>query len=178
MQKLPNRLTILRIVLAGAIAAVYFVGFPGWNYWAAGIFILAGITDILDGIIARRYNVVSDFGKLMDPMADKLLMLVCVLILLEWKKAELWVVLVILAREFIISAFRLVAAGKGKVIAAGITGKLKTLAQDIAIGVIFIFPAGVMFIVGTVILYVSCALAVASCVIYICRNINVLKKDI
>ncbi len=178
MSKLPNWLTIIRILFVPVIVVIYYIGFEGWNYWAAGLFITACVTDIFDGMIARKYACVSNFGKLMDPMADKLLMLTLVLIL-DWGRIEAWVVIVIFAREFIISAFRLLAAEKGVVIAAGWTGKIKTLVQDIGVGLILLedpvfsmwdIPAGAIF------LYISVVLSAWSCIEYIWKNRQVLKE--
>ena len=107
---IPNALTLLRIVMIPFFIAVYYIGFDGWNYWAAGIFIAASITDMLDGMIARKSGCVTNFGKLMDPIADKLLVTSALLILLEWGQVGALVCIIIIAREFVISGVRMLAA--------------------------------------------------------------------
>lgn len=181
MNKLPNWLTIIRIFFVPVILAVYYCRewINGWNYYAAAIFIIACITDILDGVIARKYKCVSNFGKLMDPMADKLLVLAALIILMDWGKISAIIVVILLAREFIISAFRLIAAEKGVVIAAGWTGKIKTLTQDIGIGLILLGnPLFTMINVpaGEIILYISVAFSIVSCIEYILKNKKVLRE--
>ena len=169
----PNKLTLLRIILVPVFVVIYYIGFTGWNYWAAAIFIIAAITDAIDGRIARRTGQVTDFGKFADPIADKLLVMSALLILMEWGKVAAWIAIILLAREFIISGFRLVAAGKGTVIAAGITGKIKTVVQIVAISVmLFDDPiekwTGIP--IGIILLYISAALSIWSCVEYIVKN--------
>ena len=169
----PNKLTLLRIILVPVFVVIYYIGFTGWNYWAAAIFIIAAITDAIDGRIARKTGQVTDFGKFADPIADKLLVMSALLILMEWGKVAAWIAIILLAREFIISGFRLVAAGKGTVIAAGITGKIKTVVQIVAISVmLFDDPiekwTGIPL--GMILLYISAALSIWSCVEYIVKN--------
>ena len=169
----PNKLTLLRIILVPVFVVIYYIGFTGWNYWAAAIFIIAAITDAIDGRIARKTGQVTDFGKFADPIADKLLVMSALLILMEWGKVAAWIAIILLAREFIISGFRLVAAGKGTVIAAGITGKIKTVVQIVAISVmLFDDPiekwTGIPL--GLILLYISAALSIWSCVEYIVKN--------
>ncbi len=116
-----------------AIPVFIVVFLMGYNYAAAVIFILAALTDMLDGHIARKYNLVTNFGKLMDPLADKLLVMSALLCLVQVGDVAGWMVIVILGREFIITGMRQVAAAQGIVIAAGTTGKIKTITQMIAI---------------------------------------------
>lgn len=127
---LPNKLTMGRILAIPVFIVVYLMGY---NYAAAVIFILAALTDMLDGHIARKYNLVTNFGKLMDPLADKLLVMSALLCLVQVGDVAGWMVIVILGREFIITGMRQVAAAQGIVIAAGTTGKIKTITQMIAI---------------------------------------------
>ena len=158
--------------------AFYYIQMDGWNYYAAAVFIIACLTDILDGAIARKYKCVSNFGKLMDPMADKLLILAALIVLLDWGKIGTLVVIIILAREFIISAFRLVAAEKGVVIAAGWTGKVKTLTQDIGAALILLGNPLFSFIAvpaGEILIYISVVFSVVSCIEYIAKNKNVIR---
>ena len=127
---LPNKLTMGRILAIPVFIVVFLMGY---NYAAAVIFILAALTDMLDGHIARKYNLVTNFGKLMDPLADKLLVMSALLCLVQVGDVAGWMVIVILGREFIITGMRQVAAAQGIVIAAGNTGKIKTITQMIAI---------------------------------------------
>lgn len=132
---LPNRLTIFRMLLVPLMVAAFSfeAWLPGWNYWAAGIFFVADMTDIVDGYIARKRNQITNFGKLMDPIADKLLF--CSAFIMMTFNGMLNPILCILfvGREIIVSGFRLVTAGSGKVIAANWLGKLKSTLQVIAI---------------------------------------------
>ena len=127
---LPNKLTILRII---AIPVFIVVLLMGHRYIATVIFIAAALTDMLDGHIARKYNMVTNFGKLMDPLADKLLVMSALLLLVQLGNVAGWMAVVILAREFSVTGLRQVAASEGIVIAAGVTGKVKTILQMIAI---------------------------------------------
>lgn len=174
---LPNKLTMLRIILIP-----FFIVFLmlGYNYWAAGIFVAASLTDALDGMIARRCNLVTNFGKIMDPLADKLLVVSALICMVELGWIPGWMVIVILAREFTITGLRAVAAGEGIIIAAGRSGKLKTVFQMVAITVLLLkdwpFTLFTEFPVGTVLLWVAVALTVYSGVEYIVKNIGVFKQ--
>ena len=176
---LPNKLTLLRIILIPIFVVIYYIGFTGWNYCAAAIFIIAAITDMIDGKIARKTGQVTDFGKFADPIADKLLVMSALLILMEWGKVSAWIAIILLAREFIISGFRLVAAGKGTVIAAGITGKIKTVVQIVALSVL-LFDDPIQkwtgIPLGMILLYISAALSVWSCIEYIVKNRQALSQ--
>ena len=176
---LPNKLTLLRIILIPIFVVIYYIGFTGWYYWAAAIFIIAAITDMIDGKIARKTGQVTDFGKFADPIADKLLVMSALLILMEWGKVSAWIAIILLAREFIISGFRLVAAGKGTVIAAGITGKIKTVVQIVALSVL-LFDDPIQkwtgIPLGMILLYISAALSVWSCIEYIVKNRQALSQ--
>ena len=121
---LPNKLTVFRVILIPFF--VFFLLYPGFggygNYVATGIFIIASLTDFADGKIARKYNLVTDFGKFMDPLADKLLVCAAMICLVDMRKLPAWIVIIIISREFIISGFRLIAADNGIVIAASYWG--------------------------------------------------------
>ena len=132
---LPNKLTIGRILAIPVFIAVFLMDY---RYAAAVIFLLAAFTDMLDGKIARKYNLVTNFGKLMDPLADKLLVMAALICLVETGDVAGWMVVIILGREFIITGMRQVAAAQGIVIAAGTTGKIKTVTQMIAIPFLFL----------------------------------------
>ncbi len=127
---LPNKLTLLRVVMIPLFVALFFAAsLPHHLLWALGVFVLAALTDALDGYLARSRGLVTDFGILMDPLADKLLVMAAMICFVGVGLAAAWVVIVILAREFLITSIRLVAAGKGTVIAADRYGKLKTVCQ-------------------------------------------------
>ncbi|TDT71900.1 CDP-diacylglycerol--glycerol-3-phosphate 3-phosphatidyltransferase [Hypnocyclicus thermotrophus] len=131
---IANFLTIFRIILI--IPFIYYLKIPNNEYTAFIIFTIASITDFLDGYIARKYNLITDFGKLMDPLADKILVFSALIIFVELKYIPSWMVIVILTRDFLINGIRNLAASKGAVIAAGMSGKIKTTTQMIAILII------------------------------------------
>lgn len=131
---LPNKITIARILMIPLYLLLMALGPQGPNWWAALVFAVAGITDWLDGNLARKRGEVTDFGKFMDPIADKLLVLLPLIQLLYMgAPVSVWAVIIMVAREIIVSGFRLVAVQKGTVIAAGWTGKVKTTVQIIAV---------------------------------------------
>lgn len=177
---LPNKLTLFRVVLIPFfvffLLAPYFEGYG--NYIAVAIFIVASITDFLDGKIARKYNLVTNFGKFMDPLADKLLVCSALICLIQLELIPAWVVIIIIAREFIISGFRLVASDNGVVIAASYWGKFKTAFQMLTVIVLILnIPNKVFTILGTALIYVSLALTVISLIDYIAKNKDVLKNQ-
>ncbi|MCI7105228.1 MAG: CDP-diacylglycerol--glycerol-3-phosphate 3-phosphatidyltransferase [Lachnobacterium sp.] len=177
---LPNKLTLFRVILIPFfvffLLAPYFEGYG--NYIAVAVFIVASITDFLDGKIARKYNLVTNFGKFMDPLADKLLVSSALICLVALNKIPAWVVIVIIAREFIISGFRLVAADNGVVIAASYWGKFKTAFQMVTVIVLILNISGEVFaVIGTVLIYISLVLTVISLIDYIAKNKDVLKDQ-
>lgn len=177
---LPNKLTIFRVILIPFfvffLLAPYFESYG--NYIAVAIFIVASITDFLDGKIARKYNLVTNFGKFMDPLADKLLVCSALICLIQLELIPAWVVIIIIAREFIISGFRLIASDNGVVIAASYWGKFKTAFQMLTVIVLILnIPNKVFIILGTVLIYVSLALTVISLIDYIAKNKDVLKEQ-
>ena len=121
-----NKLTILRIILVPVFLGVLYAGFPGSNIWALIIFIVASLTDLLDGYIARHYNQITNFGKFMDPLADKILVMSAMCWFVETHQMPGWALAIVLLREFAVSGMRLVAVEQGKVIAAAWSGKVKT----------------------------------------------------
>ena len=135
---LPNKLTLLRIILIPFFMGVLYWGFPGADYAALAIFIVASLTDMLDGKIARKYNLVTDFGKFADPLADKMLVTAAMLWFVETGKMAAWMLLIVLVREFAVSGLRMIASDKGRVIAAGWSGKVKTAATMVCIVVMFL----------------------------------------
>ena len=175
---LPNKLTMLRVLLIPVFVVLLLADFWGkWlDYIALAVFIIASLTDMLDGMIARKYNLITNFGKFMDPLADKLLVCSAMICLLDLGRIPAWVVIVIIAREFIISGFRLVASDKGVVIAAGYIGKAKTVTQMIMI-MLMILDIEQIQLITDIVMYIAAILTVVSLVDYIYRNRSVLKEE-
>lgn len=176
---LPNKLTILRVILIPFFVAFLIDAFhiPGTKWIALAIFIIASLTDMLDGKIARKYNLVTNFGKFMDPLADKLLVCSALIAFVDMDMVPTWIVMIIIAREFIISGFRLVASDNGIVIAAGIWGKLKTVCQMIMIIVLIADFGGIFDMIGTVLIWLSLILTIISLVDYLYTNRQVLSMQ-
>lgn len=177
---LPNKLTIFRVILIPFfvffLLAPYFNGYG--NYIAVAIFIIASLTDFLDGKIARKYNLVTDFGKFMDPLADKMLVCSAMICLVESGQLPAWIVIIIISREFIISGFRLVASDNGVVIAASYWGKFKTTFQMLMTIVLMLNIQLLFFqVLGTVLIYLALALTVISLIDYLAKNIGVIKEQ-
>lgn len=175
---LPNKLTILRVMMI-PFFVFSLLAYDGTNqclrYVAAVIFVVASLTDLLDGKIARKYNLVTNFGKFMDPLADKLLVCSALICMVELKQLPAWMVIVIISREFIISGFRLVASDKGVVIAASYWGKWKTTFQMIGV-VLLILNIEKLSVVTTIVIWIALILTVISLIDYIVKNIGVLKE--
>ena len=133
-----NKLTILRVFMIPVFLLVLYLDVPGANYWALGIFVIASLTDTLDGYIARHYNQTTDFGKFMDPLADKCLVTAAMLWFVEIGQMPAWALLVVIIREFAVSGLRMVAADQGRVIAAGWSGKAKTASTMVCIVLMFL----------------------------------------
>ncbi len=176
---LPNKLTILRVILIPFFVAFLLdpMSLPGAKWIALLIFIVASVTDALDGNIARKYNLVTNFGKFMDPLADKLLVCSALIAFVDMDIIPTWIVMIIIAREFIISGFRLVASDNGIVIAAGIWGKLKTVCQMVMIIVLIADLGGVFDVIGTVLIWLSLILTIISLVDYLYTNRQVLSMQ-
>ena len=175
---LPNKLTVARVILIPFF--VFFLLFDPANdvfkWTALAIFIIASLTDMLDGKIARKYNLITDFGKFMDPLADKLLVCSAMIGLIELGRIPSWIVIIIIAREFVISGFRLIAADNGRVIAASYWGKFKTTFQMIMV-ILMIADIPQLSVITTVIMYIALALTVISLVDYIVKNKDVMSGD-
>ena len=164
---LPNKLTMLRILLIPVFMVVLYLGFPGADYVALAIFIVASLTDLLDGKIARKYNLVTDFGKFADPLADKMLTTAALLWFVENGQMPAWALLIVIVREFAVSGLRMIAADKGKVIAAGWSGKVKTASTMACIILMFLpIPA----VVNTVCVWVIAITTMYSGVEYFVQN--------
>lgn len=178
---LPNKLTILRIIMIPFFLVFLLGNFgPMGRYAATAVFVIASLTDCLDGYIARKYNLVTNFGKFMDPLADKLLVCSAMIALIGMPDAIVplpkVVVIVIIAREFIITGFRTLAVEQNLVIAAGFWGKLKTICQMVMLVVLLLNINNILIIyISYILIYMSLALAVISAADYIVHNREVLK---
>ena len=168
---LPNKLTLMRVVMIPLLVLFMLVpmGFDAQKWIALGIFILASLTDLADGKIARKYNLITNFGKFMDPLADKLLVCSALICLIELHKIPAWIVLIIITREFIVSGFRLVAAYQGIVIAASMWGKVKTTVQMVLI-CLMIADIPQLAVLTQVAMWGALALTIISLVDYVAKN--------
>ena len=175
---LPNKLTIARVIMIPLFLICLYLNIGCGKYIAVGIFILASLTDLLDGKIARMYNLVTNFGKFMDPLADKLLVCSALIALVDLNRIAAWIVIIIISREFIISGFRLVASDNGIVIAASYWGKFKTVFQMLMI-IVLIANINLPFfaVLGTILTYVALILTIVSLIDYIAKNKDVLKEQ-
>ena len=175
----PTKLTVVRMIMVPCFVLFMLTDFAG----AAGkwisllLFVAASFTDYLDGHLARKYNLVTDFGKFMDPLADKLLVCSALICLVEMDRLAAWIVIIIIGREFIISGFRLVAADNGVVIAASYWGKFKTVSQMIMIILMIMNLGGIFDILETVFVWLALILTVVSLVDYLYKNRNVLSMQ-
>ena len=172
---LASKITLIRVAFIPLFMVFMYLGggVPGlWMWLALGVFIVASLTDYVDGQIARRCNQVSDFGKFLDPLADKLLTIAAMVMFCEWGKMPAWALMIVLTREFAVTGLRLVAVGKGKVIAAGWSGKVKTASTMIGLCVLMAFPT--IGLVATVVNAVIVVTTVYSGVEYFIQNWNCL----
>ena len=184
---LPNKLTVFRVILIVPFVLVMLGSYAEWpwymalfggiagyaDYVALGIFIIASLTDLLDGRIARKYNLVTNFGKFMDPLADKLLVCAALICLVEMDRIPAWIVIIIMSREFIISGFRLVAADNRVVIAANYWGKFKTTFQMVMV-CLMIANIDALAVVTQLVMWIAVLLTVISLIDYMAKNKNVL----
>lgn len=172
---LANRITLLRVILVPIFMIVLYSGIDNSHIYAAIIFIIASLTDTLDGYIARSRNLVTNFGKFVDPLADKVLVAAALILLVELGKIPGWIVVIIITREFTITGFRVIAASEGITIAASPWGKVKTITQLIAIILILLnnFPFNSLNIpMDTIMLYLSLVFTIISGFDYIYKNIG------
>lgn len=185
---LPNKLTIFRVILIVPFVVVLLGGDAGWfgnnllipELAALAIFMIASLTDMIDGKIARKYDLITNFGKFMDPLADKLLVSAALIALVAMGRIPAWVVIVIISREFIISGFRLVAADNRVVIAASYWGKFKTTFQMIMVCLMIVDMSGLwpwFGVVKNVVMWIALALTVVSLVDYLVKNRAVMKEQ-
>jgi CDP-diacylglycerol---glycerol-3-phosphate 3-phosphatidyltransferase len=171
MWNLPNALTMLRIVLAPLLVVVLLTEFPDKEFWGLFIFLLAALTDLLDGIIARRTNRITVIGAMLDPIADKLLMSAAFISMVELALAPAWMVFCIVGREFAVTGLRMVALERGVAIAANQWGKAKTLSQVVAVCLLIVSrQLGHWRVLSQVALWVALALTLISLVVYFVSN--------
>ena len=184
---LPNKLTVFRMILIVPFVILLLGGHAGWGWFDAAfggieaytdyialvIFVIASLTEMLDGKIARKYNLVTNFGKFMDPLADKLLVCSAMICLIDMDRIPAWIVIVIISREFIISGFRLVASDNHVVIAASYWGKFKTTFQMIMV-ILMIANIQALNILTQIVMWIALALTIISLIDYIVKNKNVL----
>mgnify|MGYP001152816731 CR=1 FL=1 len=184
---LPNKLTVFRVILIVPFELLLLGGYAQWgwfmavfggiidctDYIALGIFIIASLTDLLDGKIARKYNLVTNFGKFMDPLADKLLVCAAMICLIELDRIPAWIVIIVISREFIISGFRLVAADNRVVIAANYWGKFKTTFQMVMV-CLMIANIEALALLTQIVMWIAVLLTVISLIDYVVKNKGVL----
>ena len=187
---LPNKLSLFRVVLVPVLVVVYYLGsrviYPTLtsdliDYFLMPIFVVASITDFLDGYIARKKNLVTVFGKFIDPLADKLIVMAALLVLNDAGVIPIWITVVILSREFIVTGIRLIAVGEGKVIAASNLGKYKTASTMIALIMLLALPYlpfEAFKLAGMVVLYIGTALTVVSGIDYYIKNKEIITSSI
>ena len=175
---LPNKITIFRVIMIPVFLVFMLVPeIPYGNYFAAIVFVVACLSDALDGYLARKHNLVTNFGKFMDPLADKLLVCSALICFVELSYMSAWIVIIIIAREFIISGFRLIASDNGVVIAASYCGKFKTIAQMIACILLIVqLPFSFADVLEQIFIWLALLLTVVSLCEYIWKNRNILKE--
>ena len=175
----PNKLTIARMIIVPFLVIFLLTGWGGEanRYISLTLFVVASVTDWFDGYLARKNNLVTNFGKFMDPLADKLLVCSAMICMIDLKRLPAWFVIIIIAREFIISGFRLIAAENGIVIAANYWGKFKTASQMIMIILLILHFDGIFVILEQIFIWLSLALTIISLIPYIWQNRTVLSMQ-
>ncbi len=184
---LPNKLTVIRVIMIPVFVVFMLVpSIPGAKWYALTFFCLASVTDFFDGYLARKNNLVTDFGKFMDPLADKLLICSAIIALCSNGRFPAWIVIIIIAREFTISGFRLIASDNGRVIAASIWGKVKTVVQMFTVILLICdfndvtgtgeTGSGGVYIAEQILIYLALALTVISLIEYIVKNKDVISS--
>lgn len=169
-----NKLTMLRVILIPAFLLILYLRLPGANYWALAVFIAASLTDLLDGYIARSRNQITDFGKFMDPLADKCLVIAALLWFVERGRMPAWTLLIVIVREFAVSGLRMLAADAGRVIAAGWSGKVKTAATMVCICLMLLVRRN--WLLDFVCVAVIVAVTLYSGAEYLLKNRDVISK--
>ena len=175
----PNKLTVARMIIVPFLVVFLLTGWGGAanRYISLALFVVASVTDWFDGYLARKNNLVTNFGKFMDPLADKLLVCSAMICMIDLKRLSAWFVIIIIAREFIISGFRLIAAENGIVIAANYWGKFKTASQMIMIILLILHFDGIFVILEQIFIWLSLALTIISLITYIWQNRTVLSMQ-
>ena len=175
----PNKLTIARMIIVPFLVIFLLTGWGGEanRYISLTLFVVASVTDWFDGYLARKNNLVTNFGKFMDPLADKLLVCSAMICMIDLKRLSAWFVIIIIAREFIISGFRLIAAENGIVIAANYWGKFKTASQMIMIILLILHFDVIFVILEQICIWLSLALTIISLITYIWQNRTVLSMQ-
>ena len=175
----PNNLTVARMIIVPFLVVFLLTGWGGEanRYISLVLFVVASVTDWFDGYLARKNNLVTNFGKFMDPLADKLLVCSAMICMIDLKRLPAWFVIIIIAREFIISGFRLIAAENGIVIAANYWGKFKTASQMIMIILLILHFDGIFVILEQIFIWLSLALTIISLITYIWQNRTVLSMQ-
>ena len=175
----PNKLTIARMIIVPFLVIFLLTGWGGEanRYISLTLFVVASVTDWFDGYLARKNNLVTNFGKFMDPLADKFLVCSAMICMIDLKRLPAWFVIIIIAREFIISGFRLIAAENGIVIAANYWGKFKTASQMIMIILLILHFDGIFVILEQIFIWLSLALTIISLITYIWQNRTVLSMQ-
>ena len=175
----PNKLTIARMIIVPFLVIFLLTGWGGEanRYISLTLFVVASVTDWFDGYLARKNNLVTNFGKFMDPLADKLLVCSAMICMIDLKRLSAWFVIIIIAHEFIISGFRLIAAENGIVIAANYWGKFKTASQMIMIILLILHFDGIFVILEQIFIWLSLALTIISLITYIWQNRTVLSMQ-
>jgi CDP-diacylglycerol--glycerol-3-phosphate 3-phosphatidyltransferase len=178
MWNVPNTLTLLRICLAPVLVVVLLTEIPEKEFWGLGIFLLAALTDLLDGIIARRTNRITVIGAMLDPIADKLLMSAAFISLVGLDLAPAWIVFCIVAREFAVTGLRMVALERGVPISANKWGKAKTTSQVVAVSLLIIgHRLGQWQVLSTIALWIALILTMISMLIYFWQNWRVVSEN-
>ena len=174
----PNKLTLLRVFLIPVYVILMLFVFTNHYFYAGAVFIIASLTDLIDGYIARKNNLVTDFGKFADPLADKLLVMAAMVIFVQMNMIKSWIVIIILAREFAVTALRTMAAKNGVVMAADKFGKWKTTTQMIALVLMHFVELSInIYSIATVLMYIATILTVVSGVNYFMLNKDCISMD-
>ncbi len=175
----PNKLTVARMIIVPFLVVFLLTGWGGAanRYISLALFVVASVTDWFDGYLARKNNLVTNFGKFMDPLADKLLVCSAMICMIELNRLPAWFVIIIIGREFIISGFRLIAAENGIVIAANYWGKFKTASQMIMIILLILHFDGIFVTLEQLFIWLSLALTIISLITYIWQNKSVLSMQ-
>lgn len=176
-----NKITMIRVFLVPVFMILFMIDNTVCHYLALGVFILASVTDAIDGYIARKYNQITTFGKFVDPLADKVLTTAAFLILMHYDRMSVWAVMIVLTREFAVAGIRLSAAGEGTVIAASMWGKIKTVSQMAAIIIAMLllntdtFLGAPSVILSDIVIWISVVFTVISGIDYIAKNWHLMK---